>query len=65
MTNSIMLKPCPFCGEHIDSNHVFGRRDHLGYEVWLVKCWHCNARGPEALGEITAIEKWNINIKRQ
>jgi hypothetical protein len=58
--NQMTLLPCPF-REHKRKKLVIHHRKHRCYEdgLYAVKCEICGIRGPYALSEEKAVEKWN------
>lgn len=61
MSESITLKPCPFCG----SERVVCARSFVG--IYMVKCLGCGAivsfQGKEEKDE--ASEAWNVRAKEE
>lgn len=58
-----LCKPgnCPFCGSQ-DVEETFQIGNLACPVKFFVFCWHCHARGPEALSSEEAILRWN-NLK--
>lgn len=57
MSETIKLKPCPFCGEKAEFFHVyppFGRR-----RLSVVQCTHCRCNSGKWGRSDKAIEAWN------
>lgn len=52
-------KPCPFCGNtNINPPEMVEEGEDYG-KVYAVKCWECDARGPERFSANHAIRGWN------
>ena len=60
MSDETTLLPCPF-REHKRKKLVIHHRKHRCLEdgLYAVKCEICGIRGPYALSEEKAVEKWN------
>ena len=58
------LKPCPF-GTHKKQKLKMHHRGCRWYKsgLYAIQCEICGIRGPYALGEKRAIERWNTRIE--
>jgi Lar family restriction alleviation protein len=57
-----MIKPCPFCGSLplvATYSRMQGTVQGKSVSMYYRVCDTCNARGPEALSEAQATERWN------
>ena len=67
-----MTKDCPFCGNKVTPDDIWGEKTLGGYVRWVI-CTECGAQGPSARSrahkqdadktDAASIELWNRRVE--
>jgi Lar family restriction alleviation protein len=65
-TQSVALKPCPFCGQkppYVSMEEVFVRWDENEKSRWQVVCGQCATHSAVCRSEAEALAHWNTRVE--